>query len=121
MLIKFCVADKSDVGDDFIHHIRVIFGACLNELSNLSKDCIQSIHLLENKSDLCILQQAKLVFSLEQILLFAKLIHDMEFLEQDGDRGRPVYFTMFKHCTKCIQTVLSDSNIQVNSSFACNI
>lgn len=120
MQIFLCFADKSDVSDDFIHRMRMLFGACFNELSNLSKDCIWSIHLLENKSNLRRLLQTKLVFSLEQTILFAKSIYDSEFLEQNGDRS-PFYYTMFKHCTKCIQTVLSDSNIQVYSSFVCNI
>ncbi|XP_048328605.2 protein SWEETIE isoform X2 [Ziziphus jujuba] len=114
ILLKKFIDDKSDIGDDFIHYMQMILGACLNAMSNLSKDCIESIHLVENKSDLRISLQAQLVFSLEQIISFAKLVHDMEFLEENGDSD-PVFLMMYKNCTRCIHTVLGDSNIQVQA------
>ena len=113
MLITSCVSDKYYVGDDCILIMRTIFGTCLTSIANLSKDCIKSIHQLENRSDLRPLWLAKLAFSVEQTISFAKLVHEMECLrESDHD---PVYFAMFKYCTECIQTILADSKIQVNT------
>lgn len=120
MVAKFCGADKSDIGDDFNHYMRMIFGACLNAISHSSKECIKNIHLQEDKSCLRINLQAKLVFSLEQIILFGKLVHEIEFLEENGDRD-PLLFTTYRYCTRCIQTVLNDSNLQVIVLFTCNV
>ena len=105
-------ADKYKVAHDDIPHMRMIFGLCLNALANLSKDCIQKILLLEGKSGLRTLWQAKLAFSLEQTISSAKLIHEMRRLGEQSDSDR-AFFTMFKCCTDIIQNVLNDSNIQV--------
>ena len=92
--------------------MRMILGSCLDAIATLSKDCIERIHLLESKSDLRTLWQSKLAFSLEQTLLFAKLVHEMECLGEHTDDDR-VYFTMLNNCTGCFQTTLTDSNIWV--------
>ncbi|BBH06892.1 HEAT repeat-containing protein [Prunus dulcis] len=108
----FKCTDKSGIGEDGILHMRKILRTCLNVITDLTKDCIKCIHLQENKSsDLHILQQTKLAFSLQQIISFAKLGYEMDYLEDNTD-GDLVYYTMFKYCTKCVQTVLSDSNKQ---------
>ncbi|KAK9272907.1 hypothetical protein L1049_003286 [Liquidambar formosana] len=66
-LLKKHVDDKSKLDDNGILHLRTILGACLNAIASLTKDCIEGIHLLENKkSDLHKLLQMKLAFSLEQ-------------------------------------------------------
>ncbi|KAM1332268.1 hypothetical protein ACFX2F_008459 [Malus domestica] len=95
--------------------MQKLLGTCLNVITDLTGDCIKSIHLQENKrSDLHILLQTKLAFSLEQTISFAKLGYEINYLEENRD-GDSVYYTMFKYCTKCVQTVLTDSNIQVQS------
>lgn len=99
--------------------MRKILRTCLNVITDLTKDCIKCIHLQENKSsDLHILQQTKLAFSLQQIISFAKLGYEMDYLEDNTD-GDLVYYTMFKYCTKRVQTVLSDSNKQVHPYACC--
>lgn len=105
-------ADECKADEDDIPHMKMIFGICLNAISNLSKDCIQKIHLLESKSGLPTLWQAKLAFSVEQTILFAKLIHEIGCLGEHSDSDH-VYFTVFKCCTQCVQNILNDSNIQV--------
>ncbi|XP_034224220.1 protein SWEETIE isoform X2 [Prunus dulcis] len=115
LLLKRFIDDKSGIGEDGILHMRKILRTCLNVITDLTKDCIKCIHLQENKSsDLHILQQTKLAFSLQQIISFAKLGYEMDYLEDNTD-GDLVYYTMFKYCTKCVQTVLSDSNKQVQT------
>ncbi|KAM2466399.1 hypothetical protein PS1_008328 [Malus domestica] len=115
LLLKRFIDDKSGVGEDGLLHMQKLLGTCLNVITDLTEDCIKSIHLQENKrSDLHILLQTKLAFSLEQTISFAKLGYEINYLEENRD-GDSVYSTMFKYCTKCVQTVLTDSNIQVQS------
>lgn len=107
------------VGDDGILQMRKILGTCLNVITNLTKDCIKCIHVLENKrSDLLTLMQTKLAFSLEQTISFAKLGYEMDYLGENTDGGL-IYYTMFKFCTRCVQTVLTDSSIQVRPCSFC--
>lgn len=99
--------------------MRKILGTCLNVITNLTKDCIKCIHVLENKrSDLHTLMQTKLAFSLEQTISFAKLGYEMDYLGDNTDGGL-IYYTMFKYCTRCVQTVLTDSSIQVCPCSCC--
>ncbi|KAF4394315.1 hypothetical protein G4B88_018465 [Cannabis sativa] len=109
-----CLGDEYKSADSDFPDMRVIFGICLNAIANLSKDCIQKIHLLENKSGLRTLWQAKLAFSLEQTILVAQLIDEIGCPGEHSD-GDQVYFHMFKICIECIQNVLNDSNIQVQA------
>ncbi|XP_050123637.1 protein SWEETIE-like isoform X1 [Malus sylvestris] len=115
LLLKRFIDDKSSVGEDGLLHMRKLLGTCLNVMTDLTEDCIKSIHLQENKrSDSHILLQRKLAFSIEQTISFAKLGYEMDYLDENRD-GDSVYYPMFKYCTKCVQTVLSDSNVQVQS------
>ncbi|XP_030484965.2 protein SWEETIE isoform X1 [Cannabis sativa] len=113
LLLKKFIDEYKSADSDF-PDMRVIFGICLNAIANLSKDCIQKIHLLENKSGLRTLWQAKLAFSLEQTILVAQLIDEIGCPGEHSD-GDQVYFHMFKICIECIQNVLNDSNIQVQA------
>lgn len=111
-----CAAENPELGDDGILHLRAVLGTCLNMVANLTKDCIDGIHLLENKRSASRkLLQMKLVFCVEQTITFAKLVHEIQCLGKSKGSD-PIYFTLFKYCTKCIQTLLTDSNIQVNRS-----
>lgn len=111
---RICAAENSKLGDDGVQYLRAVIGTCLNVIANLTKDCIEGIHVLENKrSDLRKLLQMKLAFSVEQTISFAKLVHEIQCLGQSKD-NRPIYFTPFMYCTECIRTLLIDVNIQVN-------
>lgn len=112
-LIKFCFADAPNLGDDAIVHLRNILCTSLNEIAGLTKDCIEGIHLLHDKrSDLRKLLLLKLAFSIEQIVVLPKRVHEIQCLEGNGDSD-PVYYSVFKFCTNCMQTILTDSNLQV--------
>ncbi|XP_062009645.1 protein SWEETIE isoform X1 [Rosa rugosa] len=113
LLLKRFIDDTCSVGDDGILQMRKILGTCLNVITDLTKDCIKCIHMLENKrSDSHTLLQTKLAFSLEQTISFAKLGYEMDYLEDNTD-GDSIYYGMFKYCTRCVQTVLTDSSLQV--------
>ncbi|XP_050383979.1 protein SWEETIE isoform X2 [Argentina anserina] len=113
LLFKRYIDGICSVGDDGILQMRKILGTCLNEITNLTKDCIKCIQMLENKrSDLHALLQTKLAFSLEQTISFAKLSYEMDYIRDHTD-GDSMYYGMFKYCTRCVQTVLTDSSLQV--------
>ncbi|KAF5457431.1 hypothetical protein F2P56_021532, partial [Juglans regia] len=112
---RICAAENSKLGDDGVQYLRAVIGTCLNVIANLTKDCIEGIHVLENKrSDLRKLLQMKLAFSAEQTISFAKLVHEIQCLGQSKDI-HPIYFTLFMYCTECIRTLLIDVNIQVQA------
>ncbi|GMP28425.1 hypothetical protein CsSME_00003976 [Camellia sinensis var. sinensis] len=114
-LLKTHIDDKSKSGDDGICYMRTIIGACLDVVASLTKDCIESIHLLEKKrSSTCKLLQMKLAFALKQMPLLAKLAYEIECPGENQEKN-PILFTVIQHCTKCIQTILSDTNIQVQA------
>ncbi|CAL5367371.1 unnamed protein product [Camellia sinensis] len=114
-LLKTHIDDKSKSGDDGICYMRTIIGACLDVVASLTKDCIESIHLLEKKrSSTCKLLQMKLAFALKQMPLLAKLAYEIECPGENQEKN-PILFTVIQHCTKCIQTILTDTNIQVQA------
>lgn len=91
----------------------MILGSCLNSLANLTKDSTERIHLMERKSDQRALWQAKLACSLEQTILFAKLVYETECLGEHSDDDT-IYLATIKNCVVCIQSTLTDSNIRVS-------
>lgn len=112
-LIGFYITDASKLGDDAIVNQRTILCTSLNEIAGLTKDCIEGICLLHNKrSDLRKLLLLKLAFSMEQIIILPKIMLEIQCLEGNKDSD-PIYFSVFKFCTNCMQTILNDSNVQV--------
>ncbi|PPS04257.1 hypothetical protein GOBAR_AA16405 [Gossypium barbadense] len=74
-LLKKLIDDAPNLGDDAIVHLRNILCTSLDELADLTKDCIEGIHL--------------------------------------------IYFSVFKFCTNCMLTILTDSNLQVYLPVLC--
>ncbi|XVF20554.1 hypothetical protein REPUB_Repub12eG0010500 [Reevesia pubescens] len=114
-LLKKLIDDAPYIGDDAIVHLRTIFCTSLNEIAGLTKDCIAGIHLLHNKrSELRKLLLLKLAFCIEQIIMFPNIMHEIQCLEGCKDSD-PVYFSVIKFCTNSMQTILTDSNLQVQA------
>ncbi|XP_057950084.1 protein SWEETIE isoform X2 [Malania oleifera] len=114
-LLKKQYDDQSELSDETILYLRTIIGACLAVISSLTKNCIEGIHLLEKKrSDLSKLLQMKLAFFVEQTFSFAKLAYEIQPLGEHMD-SNTIYYTIFKNCIVCIQTVLTDSSVQVQA------
>ncbi|XP_024037767.1 protein SWEETIE isoform X2 [Citrus clementina] len=114
-LLKNVVEDALTLGDDGIIHLRTIFGSCLNVIADVTKNCIEGLHLLENKrSDLGRLLQLKLAFTLEQNVSLAKLANETG-CPWDNKDCIPIGFAVFKCCAESIRTVLTDSNLQVQA------
>ncbi|KAG4137520.1 hypothetical protein ERO13_D07G076100v2 [Gossypium hirsutum] len=113
--LKKLIDDAPNLGDDAIVHLRNILCISLDELADLTKDCIEGIHLLHNKrSDLRKLLLLKLAFSIEQIVMLPKIMHEIQCLEGNKDSD-PIYFSVLKFCTDCMLTILTDSNLQVQA------
>ncbi|XP_010265191.1 PREDICTED: HEAT repeat-containing protein 5B [Nelumbo nucifera] len=111
-LFKKYVEDGVKHCDDIISHLRTILGIWYNSIIGLTRDCIRGIHLLENKrSGTCKLLQTKLAFCFEQTFSLAKLVHEIEDLVDKKDND--MFLTIYKHCTKCIQSIITNSDIQV--------
>lgn len=117
---NFC-ADNSILGVDAVHHLQSIIGACQNFSSDFAKDCIEAIHLLENRrSNMRRLLYAKLAFCLEKNLSFADLVCKMELCP---DKKSFKNVATFVGCTRSVQIVIMDANVQVREyivSMHCN-
>lgn len=111
-LLTFCDADESKV-DDSILPLREMFGTCLSVVATLAKDCIEGYHLPEvNRVNKSKVLQMKLAFSLEQIISIAKLALETECFD-DCKESNSTYVSTLRYCIRCLQTVLTDSNMQV--------
>ncbi|XVE72050.1 hypothetical protein DITRI_Ditri11bG0007500 [Diplodiscus trichospermus] len=114
-LVKKLIDDARNLGDDAIAHLRNILCTSLSEIAGLTKDCIEGVRVLHNKrSDLRKLLLLKLAFSIEQIIILPKIMNELQCLEGDKDSD-PVYFSVFKFYTNCMQSILTDSNLQVHA------
>ncbi|XP_038720133.1 protein SWEETIE isoform X2 [Tripterygium wilfordii] len=114
-LLNEIVDGAPEHGSDADPHLRTFFGTCLKVVYGLTKDNIKGIHLLEKKRlESRKLLHMKLAFCLEHIVTFAKLAHEIEF--QGDIKGRnPICLSIVRNCTKYIQTVITDSNMQVQA------
>ncbi|XP_027350855.1 protein SWEETIE [Abrus precatorius] len=111
-LLKRIIDDECEP-DDSILHLRDMLGTCLSVVAALTKDCIEGFHLQEVKSfNQRKLIHTKLAFSLEQIISISKLARESKYAE-DCEASSSICFSALRYCIRCIQTVLSDSNMQV--------
>ncbi|KAK1433251.1 hypothetical protein QVD17_10160 [Tagetes erecta] len=114
-MLKKLLNEKPTLDDDDLHYLRTITRACLNMNLNLTNNCVKSIHLLEDKMrNSSHLSQKKLVFSLEQIITFAKLTYKVELIS-DNQESKPICYSMLCQCTKSFREVLNDEYIQVQA------
>ncbi|XP_010511629.1 PREDICTED: HEAT repeat-containing protein 5B-like isoform X1 [Camelina sativa] len=108
--------DGTNFAADSSVHIRAIFGACLHMVGDLTKDCINGIHLVDNKrSGLRKLLQLKLVFCLEQLFSLAKLAYEFD-CPVDETNTNSICIAMLKSCQTSIAAVMKDSNVQVQAT-----
>ncbi|KNA19796.1 hypothetical protein SOVF_058220 [Spinacia oleracea] len=113
VLLNNFVEDNSILGVDAVHHLQSIIGACQNFSSDFAKDCIEAIHLLENRrSNMRRLLYAKLAFCLEKNLSFADLVCKMELCP---DKKSFKNVATFVGCTRSVQIVIMDANVQVQA------
>uniref|UniRef100_A0A1J3HBB6 HEAT repeat-containing protein 5B n=1 Tax=Noccaea caerulescens TaxID=107243 RepID=A0A1J3HBB6_NOCCA len=108
--------DAINLAADSDFHLRAIFGACLHMVGDLTKDCINGIHLVDNKrSGLRKLFQLKLAFCLEQLFSLAKLAYEFDCTGDETDTNS-ICIAMLKSCHISIAAVVKDSNMQVQAT-----
>ncbi|XP_010528470.1 PREDICTED: HEAT repeat-containing protein 5B isoform X2 [Tarenaya hassleriana] len=109
-------SEASDLPGDRSVHLSTVLGACLDMVGELTRDCVEGIHLVDNKgSKLQKLLQLKLVFCLEQLFSLAKLAYEIDF-PGDGSQDNLICFYVLKPCLVSFQTVVRDSNLQVQAT-----
>ncbi|XP_074287369.1 protein SWEETIE [Silene latifolia] len=112
-LLNNLVGEKSNREIVTAHHLQMIIGAGQNAVSNLAKDCIEAICLLENKmSNLRRLVFAKLTFCLEQMLFFADLLFKMELSPEEGCSTNATFSC---GCIRSFSFVLMHANMKVQA------
>ncbi|KAK7304321.1 hypothetical protein VNO77_45189 [Canavalia gladiata] len=109
-LLKRIIDDVAEPDD---RPLRDMLGTCLGVVAALTKDCIEGFHLQEVTSfNQRKLLHTKLAFSLEQIISISRLALESKYGE-DCEASNSICFSAVRYCIRCIQTVLSDSNMQV--------
>ncbi|CAJ1844953.1 unnamed protein product [Sphenostylis stenocarpa] len=113
-LLKRIIDDEPEPEpDDSIIRLRAMFGTCLSVVAALTKDCIEGFHLQEVKNfNQRRIIHTKLAFSLEQIISVSKLALESKYAE-DCEARNSICVGALKYCIRCIQTLLIDSNTQV--------
>lgn len=107
------ISDDEAALEDSILPLREMFETCLRVVAALTKYGIEEFHLQEVKSlNQRKLIQAKLAFSLEQIIVVAKLALESKYAE-DCEANKSICVIALRYCIRCFQTVFSDSNMQV--------
>ncbi|KAK2359319.1 HEAT repeat-containing protein [Trifolium repens] len=108
------IRDDEAALDDSILPLREMFETLLSVAAALTKYGIEEFHLQEVKSlnHQQKLIHAKLAFSLEQIILIAKLALESKNVE-DCEASKSIRVIALRYCIRCFQTLLSDSNMQV--------
>ncbi|XP_027929548.1 protein SWEETIE isoform X2 [Vigna unguiculata] len=112
-LLKRIIDDEADPHDSFIP-LRDMFGTCLSVVAALTKDCIEEFHLVVKSLNQRKLIHTKLSFSLDQIISISKLALESKYAE-DCEARNSICVGALQYCIRCIQTLLSDSNMQVQA------
>ncbi|XP_072983205.1 protein SWEETIE isoform X2 [Typha latifolia] len=111
--LKKCFKDGAELNDDYAHK-KAALGAWTSTLANISSECTERMCILENKmSDSYKLVAKIFVFSLEEIVALAKLVHVSDYLRQKEANGHVLMSIMFRHCIESISAAFHDANIQV--------
>ncbi|KAL8161118.1 hypothetical protein V2J09_012607 [Rumex salicifolius] len=114
MLLRRLVEDESNLDDSTMLQLQTIITASENATKDLTTECVEAIHLLENKkSNLRRLMNTKLAFCLEQTLNFASLAYKIIVLQRKSVDS--ISMATFADCVKCFDRVLMDESIQVQA------
>lgn len=111
MLILFVERAESD-GEHT--HPKVVLGASVSLVAYFCTECDKRISLLENKMcDSYRLLAKILLFCLGEATVFAKLVHEIGYLSENGS-SNDVLWGSFRQCVQVIQGSLHSTNIQVD-------
>ncbi|KAL3630335.1 hypothetical protein CASFOL_023319 [Castilleja foliolosa] len=106
---------NSELGSDGSTQLVSITRACLNATASLTNDCVQAIHQLENKrSESRKMLLLKLAYSVELYFSYASLAFALEGPGENRE-SNPVLYRLLHLSIQSIQSVLTDSNIQIQA------
>nr|CAB3470555.1 unnamed protein product [Digitaria exilis] len=95
-------------------HPEVVLGASVSLVAYFCAECDKRISLLENNISGSYRQLAKiLLFCLGEATVFAKLIHEIGYLSENGSNNDVLLWGSFRQCVQVIQGSLHSTNIQV--------
>ena len=98
-------------------HPKVVLGASVSLVAYFCTECAKRISLLENKiSDSYKLLAKILLFCLGEATVFAKLVHEIGNLSENGSSNNVLLWGSFRQCAQVIQGSLHSTNIQVDIS-----
>ncbi|WOK94226.1 HEAT repeat-containing protein 5B isoform X6 [Canna indica] len=85
-------------------------------LITLSGDCIKRLLAIDNSmNESCKLLAKILVFSLQETIAIARLVHETQCLAKNSENGPMLFINIFKSCTNSISDTIFTSNIQVQA------
>ncbi|TKV98793.1 hypothetical protein SEVIR_9G583700v4 [Setaria viridis] len=113
-LMRKCFTERAE--SDGVHmHPKVVLGASVSLVAYFCTECDKRISLLENKiSDSYKLLAKILLFCLGEAIVFAKLVHEIGYLSENGSSNDVIGWSSFRQCIQVIQGSLHSTNIQVH-------
>ncbi|VAI77069.1 unnamed protein product [Triticum turgidum subsp. durum] len=113
LLPELSSAKRVEPGD--VHtNPQVALGALISLLAYFCTECDNRITMLENKiSDSYRLLAKILFFCSGEVIALAKLVHEIEFLNENGSKNDVYMCGSFRHCIHVIQGSLRSTNMQV--------
>ncbi|KAL4197361.1 hypothetical protein AMTRI_Chr04g187950 [Amborella trichopoda] len=113
LLRKYFEDESIRVGDANAD-METLLKAWSSTIMHLSSQCIWGFHMNENKkSNSTKILLVKLSDCLEEAVSLAKLVHNIQLLQQTKVSEGLKCFSAYLCCIKCIQSTLNDSNMQV--------
>ncbi|GFQ05127.1 heat repeat-containing protein 5b [Phtheirospermum japonicum] len=104
-----------ELGSDGLTQMVSTTRACLNATASLTNECVQAIHQLENKkSESRKMLLLKLAYSVELLFSYASLAFALEGPGENRE-SNPVLYRALHLSIQSIQSVLTDSNIQIQA------
>ncbi|KAF3772969.1 hypothetical protein EJ110_NYTH50434 [Nymphaea thermarum] len=109
-LLKQHLKDKADDDTDRAENIKTVVRAWASSTAQLCVHYTKSIHTATNRGDLLKLYLQALSFCLEEYVLLAKMVYEIQRSDSDGDDI--FYFSIYWHCINCIMSCLSDFHME---------
>ncbi|CAN6221242.1 unnamed protein product [Urochloa humidicola] len=110
--MRKCFRERVESDGEHMHP-KVVFEASVSLVAYFCTECDKRILLLENKiSDSYKLLAKIILFCLGEATIFAKLVHEIGYLTENGSSNDVLLWGSFRQCIQVIQGSLHSSNIQ---------
>ena len=113
--LPICFVERAESDGEHMQ-LKVVLGASVSLVAYFCTECAKRISLLENKiSDSYKLLAKILHFCLGEATVFAKLVHEIGNLSENGSSNDVLLSGSFRQCTQVIQGSLHITNIKVDN------